>query len=152
MLKTACRNSKNFRFYRTLKIGDFEPEMYLLLILLILIIQSFQFPFFLIFSMAARSMKFGVLIPYDVLQWRFFPFSEFPNSFGNREFWRSLKAVYTTLTKHAFGWAHTIGFFFFIAIWARSMNIGMHIPYDIPNRFLFYFVRKFLFLIDISQF
>ena len=40
-------------------------------LLILLIIQSFQFPFFLIFSMAARLMKFGVLIPYDVLYERF---------------------------------------------------------------------------------
>ena len=32
MLKTACRNSKYFGFYRTCKIADLELEMYLLLL------------------------------------------------------------------------------------------------------------------------
>ena len=45
-------------------------------------------------------MKFGMHIPYDVPYGGFESRADIPNSFGNRAFLNTQKAVYTTLAKH----------------------------------------------------
>ena len=45
-------------------------------------------------------MKFGVHIPYNVPYGGFLYRADIPNSFGNRAFLNTRKAVYTTMAKH----------------------------------------------------
>ena len=54
------------------------------------------------FPIVARSMKFGMHIPYDVPYGGFESRADIPNSFGNRAFSNTQKAVYTTMAKHEF--------------------------------------------------
>ena len=47
-------------------------------------------------------MKFGMHIAYDVPYRGFLCRADIPNSFGNRAFSNTQKAVYTTMAKHEF--------------------------------------------------
>ena len=79
MLKTACRNSKYFGFYRTYKIADLELEMYLLLLSSSFFHSTLWFPRICSKTIWASFMKFGMLIcntiPYGP------PFTFFRNSY-----------------------------------------------------------------------
>ena len=78
----ACRNSKNSRFYDTLKMTSFEPEMYppfiIIILLIIILVTRFSSPDFWVTSNWLRLPKFGTQLPTIILQVSISCFFEFP--------------------------------------------------------------------------
>ena len=97
---TACQNSKYFGFYRTCKIADLEPEMYLSSSFFLLLKTLCGSPRIFFFLMKLGQWKLVCLFLSTFPRGGFLDRADIPNSFGNRAFLNTQIAAHTTFAKH----------------------------------------------------